>query len=83
MSILLARFVLDEDKIRPFSIAADMLLAMHFVLDPYLYVLQHWTLVKSICLRPAKKKNANGGSTSVSRSSSMRTTYEVFSQQPL
>ncbi|XP_060839313.1 prostaglandin D2 receptor-like isoform X1 [Rhopalosiphum padi] len=83
ISIPLSRFIDDETKIRPFTMAADMLLAMHFTLDPYLYVLQHWTLVKSICLRPKNKKNANGGSTSVSRSSSMRTTYEVFSQQPL
>lgn len=83
ISIPLSRFIDDETKIRPFTIAADMLLAMHFALDPYLYVLQHWTLVKSICLKPKNKKNANGGSTSVSRSSSMRTTYEVFSQQPL
>jgi hypothetical protein len=74
---------MDDAKIRPFYIAADMLLAMHFALDPYLYVLQHWTLVKSICMRPQNKKNANSGSASVSRSSSMRTTYEVFSQQPL
>ncbi|XP_025199103.1 prostaglandin E2 receptor EP4 subtype-like [Melanaphis sacchari] len=67
-------FIVDESKVKPFFIAADMLLAMHFALDPYLYVLQHWTLVKSICLRPKNKKNANGGSMSVSRSSSMRTT---------
>ncbi|XP_022163083.1 prostaglandin D2 receptor [Myzus persicae] len=73
IAIPLSRF-LDDSKIKPFYIAADMLLAMHFALDPYLYVLQHWTLVKSICLRPQNKKNANGGSTSVSRSSSMRTT---------
>ncbi|KAE9523391.1 hypothetical protein AGLY_015943 [Aphis glycines] len=83
ISIPLSRFIDDEIRIRPFTIAADMLLAMHFALDPYLYVLQHWTLVKSICLKSKNKKNANGGSTSVSRSSSMRTTYEVFSQQPL
>ncbi|VVC45064.1 GPCR, rhodopsin-like, 7TM,G protein-coupled receptor, rhodopsin-like [Cinara cedri] len=80
--IPLARFV-DESKIKPVSIAADLLIAMHFALDPYLYVLQHWTLVKSICLGPETRKTANGGSTSVSRSSSMRTTCEVLLEQPL
>lgn len=87
VSILLARFAAtNSNKFTPFYVAGDLLIAMHFTLDPYLYVLQHWTLVKSICLRSNNRKNprgSGGGSTSVSRSSSMRTTYEVFSQQPL
>lgn len=59
MTILLARwwFLLDDEPMKPVSLVADMLLAMHFALDPYLYVLQHWTLVKSICLRRAGRRN--------------------------
>ncbi|XP_050532385.1 rhodopsin, GQ-coupled isoform X2 [Daktulosphaira vitifoliae] len=72
ISIPLARLT-SEEKAKPFYIAADLLIALHFALDPYLYVLQHWTLIKSICPRPKKKTNANS-STSVSRSSSMKTT---------
>lgn len=61
----------------------DLLLTAHFVLDPCAYVLHHWTLVKSVFRQRRSTTRANGGgSASVSRSSSMRTTYEVYSQQP-
>ncbi|KAF0757932.1 prostaglandin D2 receptor-like [Aphis craccivora] len=79
ISIPLTRFVEDESRILPFTIAGDILLAIHFPLDPFLYVLQQWTLVKSVCfseLRPKNKENANDD-----RSSMRITTDEVFSQQ--
>ncbi|KAE9523533.1 hypothetical protein AGLY_016085 [Aphis glycines] len=78
ISIPLTRFVEDESRVLPFTIAGDILLAIHFPLDPFLYVLQQWTLVKSVCfseLRPKNKENANDGRIST------RTTDEVFLQQ--
>ncbi|XP_026812296.1 prostaglandin E2 receptor EP4 subtype-like [Rhopalosiphum maidis] len=84
ISIPLSRFIEDDLKIRPFIITTDMLLVIHFALNPYLYVLQNWKLLKTIFyLRPKIRKNANGSIVSVSLSSSMKTTEEVLSDVPL
>lgn len=74
----------NESKLKPLLYVADILLALHFALDPYLYVLHHWQLIKSIFLRPAHGDiHRNSSSATVSRSSSMRTSYDYApSTQP-
>lgn len=61
ITIPLARFISDENKIKPIFIAADLFTALHFIMDPYLYVLQHHTLVKSICLTRETRKSSTAG----------------------
>lgn len=73
---LLTRFIADKSAIKQIKMAAGVLLAIHFVLNPYLNVLHHWKLVKSTCSRP-KNINASGGSASGSRSVSLRMSYKV------
>ncbi|VVC45065.1 GPCR, rhodopsin-like, 7TM,G protein-coupled receptor, rhodopsin-like [Cinara cedri] len=59
ITIPLARFISDENQIKPLFFVADLLSALHFVMDPYLYVLQHCTLVKSICLNREARKSSS------------------------
>ncbi|XP_003248297.1 prostaglandin D2 receptor-like [Acyrthosiphon pisum] len=79
---LLTRFIADKSAIKQIKMAVGVLLAIHFVLNPYLNVLHHWKLVKSTCSRP-KNINASGGSANGSRSVSLRTTYKVSTPQML
>ncbi|XP_025414706.1 cannabinoid receptor 1-like isoform X2 [Sipha flava] len=47
LSILLAQFCQNASLLKWYNKIADLLLVLHFSLDPYLYVLQRWKLVRS------------------------------------
>ncbi|XP_025199536.1 prostaglandin E2 receptor EP4 subtype-like [Melanaphis sacchari] len=82
ISIPLSRFVEDESEIRPFIITTEMLLVIHLALNPYLYVLQHWTLVKTIFLSSKINNNVNSSSTSGTLEV-YENSEKVLSEQPL
>ncbi|XP_025414807.1 melanopsin-like [Sipha flava] len=58
--IPLNRLIDDDNKMRPFNIVSDMLIVVHIILDPYLYVLQHWKLIRSAFLQPHSDENIKG-----------------------
>lgn len=84
IAVPLSRNVANDNKMmRLMFFLTDMLLILHFTLDPYLYVLHHWELIKMIVLRTGQRDiQRNSSSATVSRTSSMRTSSCDYAAAP-
>ncbi|XP_025415020.1 prostaglandin E2 receptor EP4 subtype [Sipha flava] len=69
LSIPLAQFFQNAAKLNVFYKIADLLLVLHFSLDPYLYVLQQWKLVRSTLTWSKYTRNNTVSDSSVTRAS--------------